>query len=121
MKFNLKLFVLVGVLAGFRDVCGTEDVNNKAYDGFIVAGFEGNKELEAAMDKRRVIKAIYKTEKGGNVPIMHGKFQNKLSKAFVRAGNVEDGVKEVDHSAVRCRNGSAEGGETLFYILHHIL
>ena len=96
MKFNLKLFVLVGVLAGFRDVCGTEKKGeNKDYDGFIVAGLtdDEKKELEAAVREKRVIKAVYKTEVAGLSSIIHGKFKYKLSSILVWDGKE---VKKVE-------------------------
>ena len=85
VKFNLKLFVLVGVLAGFRDVCGTEEKDeNKDYDGFIVSEelwkIDG---FKAAMDGNRVIKAVYKTEVDGNVDLIHSNFQGQLSSILV--------------------------------------
>jgi surface protein len=100
--FNLKLFVLVGILAGFRDVYGTEDVKDKDDDGFIVGKWTENQknEVNAAVADRRVIIAVYKTEEGGNVPIIHESFKDKLSKAFVCAGKGEDVVKEVDISSL---------------------
>ena len=47
MRFNLKLFVLVGILAGFRDIYGADEVKNKD-DDFIVAGLE-NDELNKTL------------------------------------------------------------------------
>ena len=99
MMFNLKLFVLVGILAGFRDVYGTEDVKDKDDDGFIVDGLKNTKEeneVKVARDERRVIKAVYEPWSCGNVPIIHESFKDKLFKVLVRAGKGEDVVKEVD-------------------------
>ena len=86
MKFNLKLFVLVGVFVGLRDVWGMEKEGENKDDGFIVGKW--------------TIIAVYKTEEGGNVPIIHESFKDKLSKAFVCAGKWEDGGKEVDISSL---------------------
>ena len=99
MKFNLKLFVLVGVLAGFRDVYGTDEVKNKD-DDFIVDGLKNTKEAKEvndAMEGMRVIKAVYETKVAGDVGIINADYKEKLSKAFVCAWNVEDGVTEVDN------------------------
>jgi hypothetical protein len=85
MKSNLKLFVLVGVLAGFRDVYGTDEVKNKDA-GFIVAGFGENKELNDAMAAKRVIKAVYRTEVGGDVCIIDSRFKGQLSSILVWDG-----------------------------------
>ena len=103
MMFNLKLFVLVGILAGFRDVYGTEDVKDKDDDGFIVDGLKNTKEeneVKVARDERRVIKAVYEPWSCGNVPIIHESFKDKLFKVLVRAGKGEDVVKEVDISSL---------------------
>ena len=56
-------------------------------------------EVNAAVADRRVIIAVYKTEEGGDVSIIHGNFEKNLSKVFVRAGNGLDGVREVDNFA----------------------
>ena len=89
MKFDLKLFVLVGVLAGLCDVWGAEDVKNED-DGFIVAELKNNDELKAAVHHSRVIIAVYKTEKAGDVPIIHEDFKGQLSSILVWNGkNVE--------------------------------
>ena len=106
MKFNLKLFVLVGVLVGLRDVWGVEE--NEDDDGFIVDGLKNTKEeneVKDAMVKRRVIRAVYETEYGGNVSIIHGTFKKKLFKVLVRAGKGENGVKEVDNSSMDSEKG----------------
>ena len=102
MKFDLKLFVLVGVLAGLCDVWGAEDVKND-YDGFIVGKWteDQENELKAAMAARRVIKAVYTTKLGGDVRIINGNFPKKLSKVFAYAVNSEDEVKEVDISLAK--------------------
>ena len=98
MKFDLKLFVLVGVLAGLHDVWGGEDVKNDDAAGFYVnKTVEKNDELKAAVKGMRVIKAVYTKEIGGGVFIINAGFLYKLSKAFVCAGNVEDGVTEVGY------------------------
>ena len=101
MKFNVKLFVLVGILAGFRDVCGTEE--NKDYDGFIVAGFWENKELKDAMDQRRVIKAVSRTEVGGDVCIIDSRCKGQLSSILVLDGN---DVKDVEAKNLHGRTGN---------------
>jgi surface protein len=89
MRFNLKLFVLVGVFVGLRDVLGGEKVKNED-DGFIVAELKNNDELKDAMDHSRVIIAVYKTEKAGDVPIIHEDFKGQLSSILVWNGkNVE--------------------------------
>ena len=85
MRFDLKLFVLVGILAGFRDVWGGED------DFYVNKKVEENKELKAAVDERRVIRAVYKTQLDGYVFIINKAFQDKLSKVLVW-----NGVKEVN-------------------------
>ena len=101
MKFNLKIFVLVGVLAGFRDVCGTEkNGENKDYGDFIVAGFEGNEELKAAMGGNRVIKAVYKAKFGGLLGIINIEFKDKLS--FILVCYV-DKVEKVEAGAFNVR------------------
>ena len=90
MKFNLKLFVLVGIFVGLRDVWGGEDVKNDDAAGFIVEKLTGQqkKEVNAAMVKRRVIKAVYQTEENRLVSIIQSNFKKNLSKVFVRVGNV---------------------------------
>ena len=119
MKFNLKLFVLVGVLAGFRDVCGTEKVKNKDYGGFIVAGFEGNEELKAAMGGNRVIKAVYKTVDGGEVGLINRRFKNKLSSIFVWDGKVGKivAVKELSISFSNLYYNMKPGVEYTVYFI----
>ena len=92
VKFNLKLFVLVGVLAGFRDVCGMEAAG--ADDDFYVNGLvKGNKDFIDAVKGNRVIKAVYKTEEGGDVDLIDSDFQNQLSSIFVWDGKE---VKKVE-------------------------
>ena len=86
MKFNLKLFVLVGVFVGLRDVLGVEEVKNED-DGFIVAGSEKNEELSAAIGKVSIIKAVYETEEGGDVFIIQEGFKGQLSSIVVWDGN----------------------------------
>ena len=102
MKFNLKLFVLVGVLVGLRDVWGVDQNIENKDDVFIVGKWteKQKNEVNAAVADSRVIIAVYKTEEGGNVPIIHESFKDKLSKAFVCAGKGEDVVKEVDISSL---------------------
>ena len=100
MKFNLKLFVLVGVFVGLRDVWGVEENED---DVFIVAGFEGNKELEAAMNKRRVIKAVYRAKFGGDVDIIYIRFKDKLSSILVLD---ENGVKDVKAEDLHTQTGN---------------
>ena len=124
MKFNLKLFVLVGVLAGFRDVCGTEE--NKDYDGFIVAELAGNeneekKALTAAIDGNRVIKAVYQTEVGGIVDLINSNFQNKLSYILVWDGKEVKKVIDEDfivRDYTICYNMSKDVEYTVYFIFN---
>ena len=83
MRFNLKLFVLVGVLAGFRDVLGVDDNED---DVFVVAGLEKNKELSAAIGKVSIIKAVYKPDYDGDVLIIQENFRDQLSSIVVWDG-----------------------------------
>ena len=88
MKFNLKLFVLVGVFVGLRDVWGMEE--NEDDDGFIVDGLKNTKEeneVKDAMKGMRVIKAVYRTEVGGDVGIIDSRFKGQLSSIVVGDGN----------------------------------
>ncbi len=89
MRFDLKLFVLVGVFVGLRDVWGTEEKEKNKDDVFIVGEWTGDQinELGSAMDQRRVIKAVYQTEGNSLVSIIQSNFKKILSKVFVRAGN----------------------------------
>ena len=128
VKFNLKLFVLVGVLAGFRDVCGMEDIENEDYDGFIVAGFEGNDEneekkaLTAAIDGNRVIKAVYQTEVGGIVDLINSNFQNKLSYILVCDGHKVEKVETKYLSNVLFKLGynmPGKGEYTVYFIFNN--
>ena len=75
MKFNLKLFVLVGVFVGLRDVWGTENKD----DGFIVEKLtdEQKNELNEAMKERRVIRAVYGTKVRRFVGIIDVGFRKK--------------------------------------------
>ena len=92
MKFDLKLFVLVGILAGLRDVWGGE--KNKD-DGFIVEELKDDqkKELNAAMTGNRVIKAVYTPLSTGQTPIIDVGFRNKLSNIVVWDGNDGETLK----------------------------
>ena len=81
--------MLVVVFVGLRDVWGVKDVKNED-DGFIVAELKNNDELKAAVHHSRVIIAVYKTEKAGDVPIIHEDFKGQLSSILVWNGkNVE--------------------------------
>ena len=84
MRFNLKLFVLVGILAGFRDVLGVDDNED---DVFIVAGSDKNKELSEAIGSVSIIKAVYKPGYPGDVPIIQENFRDQLSSIVVGDGN----------------------------------
>ena len=97
MKFNLKLFVLVGVFVGLRDVWGVEENEDDAAGFYVNKTVEENDELKSAVKGMRVIKAVYETKVAGDVGIINADYQEKLSKAFVCAWNVEDGVTEVDN------------------------
>ena len=85
MKFNLKLFVLVGVFVGLCDVWGTENKD----DGFIVEKLtdEQKNELNEAMKERRVIRAVYGTKVRRFVGIIDVGFRKKLSSIVVWDGN----------------------------------
>ena len=110
MKFNLKLFVLVGVLAGFRDVYGTDEVKNKD-DDFIVDGLKNTKEakeVKDAMKGMRVIKAVYQTGLGGDVDLIDKDFQKKLFKVLLWNGQkVED---------VEAEKLGKRGGNLVYYM-----
>ena len=94
MKFNLKLFVLVGVFVGLCDVWGMEE--NEDDDGFIVDGLKNTKEeneVKDAMKGMRVIKAVYKKWNGDNVGIIDSSFQNQLSSTLVCNGKKVEKVE----------------------------
>ena len=97
MRFDLKLFVLVGILAGFRDVLGADDNED---DGFIVEKLtdEQKKEVDVAMKERRVIRAVYTTKLGGDVFIIDEGFKNQLSSIVVWDG--KKGVTVQDFKAM---------------------
>ena len=120
VKFDLKLFVLVGVFAGFRDVCGTEKENK--YDGFIVSEelwkIDG---FKAAMDENRVIKAVYQTEVGGIVDLINSNFQNKLSYILVWDGKEVKKVIDEDfivRDYTICYNMSKDVEYTVYFIFN---
>ena len=117
MKFNLKLFVLVGILAGLRDVWGRD----------VAAGFyvnktaSGNKDLADAVSGRRVIRAVYKTGIGGNVSIMRRiYFEDKLFKMLVYAGKEDAGVDvdnfDVDDNGKLCYDMKEKVEYTVYFI-----
>ena len=100
MKFDLKLFVLVGVLAGFRDVYGTEDNGD---DVFVVAGLEKNEKLSAAIGNVSIIKAVYQSDYVGDVPIIQENFRDQLSSIVVWDG--EKGVTVQEFKATNTASG----------------
>ena len=92
MKFDLKLFVLVGVFVGLCDVWGVENED----DGFIVDGLKNKEEakaLKVAMEEMRVIKAVYKQWSGNNVCIIDSNFKDQLSSILVLKGKDVEKVK----------------------------
>jgi hypothetical protein len=66
----------VGVFVGFRGVWGVEKNANKDDVGFYVGKWteDQKKEVKDAVADSRVIIAVYETEYGGNVSIIHGTF-----------------------------------------------
>ena len=76
------------------DVWGMEE--NEDDDGFIVDGLKNTKEeneVKDAMKGMRVIKAVYRTEVGGDVGIIDSRFKGQLSSILVLDGN---DVKDVE-------------------------
>ncbi len=103
MKFNLKLFVLVGILAGFRDVYGTEE--NEYDDGFIVEKLKNTKEEEEvkdAMKGMRVIKAVYNKWNDGDVSIIDKNFKDQLSSILVCNGKNVKKVEVENLKVINC-------------------
>ena len=111
MKFNLKLFVLVGVLAGIivvilfggRGVKPVEKNDGEVDDSVEEETFGDEDAAPTPKEKNAVIKAVYKTEADGDVKIMNGGFKNKLDHILVKKVN---GVAPEEQSAADIRQNA---------------